>query len=58
MGLSFFSYPWSQYGNTVSCVTVLFLCLQSIRADIRPQVKRAANLVIKDGHLNVPRGFA
>ena len=34
-----------------------FLYLQITRADIRPQVKWAVNLVIADGHFNLPRGF-
>ena len=34
-----------------SCTAILFLCLQITRADIRPQVKRAVNLVIAYDHL-------
>ena len=38
-------------------MTILFLNLQITRSDIKPQVKWAVNLVIADGHINLPQGF-
>ena len=52
-----FINTWSQYGHLVSCMTILFLCLQITKSDIRPQVKWAVNLVIADIHFNLPQGF-
>ena len=35
----------------------LFRCLQITKADIRPQVNWAVDLVISDSHFNLPQGF-
>ena len=37
---------WSQYGKSVSCITILFLNLPITRSDIRPHIKWAVRLVI------------
>ena len=41
----------------MSCMTILFLYLQIIRSDIRPQIKLAVSLVIAYDHFNLPQGF-
>ena len=53
----YLSGTWSLLDHVVSCMTILILSLQITRADIKPQVKWAVNLVIVDGHFNLPQGF-
>ena len=44
-------------GEDIRCHVYSFLRLQITRAVIRPQVKLAVNLVIEDGHFNLPQGL-
>ena len=56
-GFVLFNDTWSQYGQSVSCMTILFLNLQITRSDIRPYIKWAVSRVIAYGHFNLPRGL-
>ena len=47
---------WSQFGHSVSCMTMLFLNLQIARSDIRPHIKWVV-IVIAYGHFNRPGEF-
>ena len=38
-------------------MTILFLNLQIIRSDIRPDIKWAVSLLIAYGHFNLPQGI-
>ena len=44
---------WSQWGHSVSCMTIHFPNLQITRLDITPHIKWAVSLVIEYGHLNL-----
>ena len=52
-----FKDTWSQWGHLVSCMIIVFSCLQITRSDIRPHVKWAVNLVIAAGNLIFLRGL-
>ena len=58
-----FKDTWSQKGHLVSCtlsyyhLSYYFLCLPITRADVRLEVQWAVNLVIAEGHFNLPRKF-
>ena len=47
----------SQKGYSMPSMTILFLNLQIIRSDIRPDIKWAVSLVIAYGHFNLPQGI-
>ena len=52
-----FNDTWSQWGHSVSCMTILFLDFQITRSNIRPHIKLAFSLVIASGQFNLPQGF-
>ena len=47
----------SQKGYSMPSMTILFLNLQIIRSDIRPDIKWAVSLVIAYSHFNLPQGI-
>ena len=57
-GFVLFNDTWSQYGHSVSCITILSLKLQIIRSDIRSHIKWAVSLVIGNGHFSFLQGLA